>query len=105
MKYPKFVVAATLLACTTLPFAATDMKMSMDTNQDGMVSKQEFVSHQEAMFDKMDKGGKGMVPVKDMEMAMRGQMMQGSRAARAEKTKMDQQARTGEGPNTAPASK
>ena len=105
MQTQRFVFAAALLASTTLSFAATDMKMSMDTNQDGMVSKQEFVSHYEAMYDKMDKSGKGMVPVKDMEMSMRGQMMRGERVSRAEKTKSDQAARTGEGVNTSPAPK
>jgi hypothetical protein len=104
MQTQRFVFAAALLAGTTLSFAATDTKMSMDTNQDGMVSKQEFVSHHEAMFDKMDKSGKGMVPVKDMDMSMRAQM-RGDRGSRAEKTKSDQAARTGEGVNTAPAAK
>jgi hypothetical protein len=105
MQSQRFVIAAALLAGTSLSFAATDMKMSMDTNQDGMVSKQEFLSYHEAMFDKMDKSGKGMVPVKDMEMSMRGQMMRGDRASRAEKTKSDQAARTGEGVNTSPSPK
>jgi hypothetical protein len=105
MQTQRFVFAAALLASSTLSFAATDMKMSMDANQDGMVSKQEFVSHHEAMYDKMDKSGKGMVPVKDMDMSMRGQMMRGERNSRADKTKSDQSARKGEGVNTAPAPK
>jgi hypothetical protein len=104
MQTQRFVFAAALLAGTTLSFAATNMK-AMDTNSDGMVSKQEFLSYQEAMFDKMDKGGKGMVPVKDMDMSMRGQMMRGDKGSRAEKTKSDQAARTGEGVNTSPAPK
>lgn len=100
MKTTQIVFAAALLAGTTLSFAATDMKMSMDTNADGMVSKQEFLSHHEALYDKMDKGGKGMMPVRDMEMSMRSQMMRGERASRADKTQMDQRARKGEGPST-----
>jgi hypothetical protein len=84
------IVAATLLAGATATFAA-----GMDTNGDGMVSKQEYISHHEAMFDKMDKGGKGMVPVKDMD-----------RATRAETMKSNERARKGEGAATpAPANK
>jgi Ca2+-binding EF-hand superfamily protein len=104
MKYPRLVLAATLLAGTSLSFAAAHMN-TMDTNGDGMVSKQEFLSHHEAMFDKMDKGGKGMVPAKDMEMSMRGQAMRGDRASRADKMKMDERARKGEGAVPAPAAK
>ena len=99
MKTTKIIFAAALLAGTTLSFAAGHMN-SMDTNADGMVSKQEFLSHHEAMYDKMDKGGKGMVPAKELEMSMRSHMMRGERASRADKTKMDQRARTGEGPGT-----
>jgi hypothetical protein len=107
MKTSRFILAATLLAGTSVSFAAahTGNMNPMDSNGDGMVSKQEFVSHHEAMFDKMDKSGKGMVPMKDMEMSMCSQAMRGERGSRAEKTKADQQARKGEGPNTAPAAK
>jgi hypothetical protein len=104
MKTFRFVVAGMLLAGTTASFAAAPMnKMSpMDTDGDGMVSKQEYLSHHEAMFDKMDKGGKGMVPVKDMEMSM----MRGDRASRAENMKANERARKGEGAATpAPANK
>ena len=102
MKTSRFIVATMVLAGSTASFAAAHMnKMSMDTNGDGMVSKQEYVSHHEAMFDKMDKGGKGMVAVKDMEMSMRG-----DRASRAENTKANERARKGEGATTpAPANK
>ncbi len=103
MTTSRIIVAAMLLAGTTASFAAAHAnKMNtMDTNGDGMVSKQEFISHHEAMFDKMDKGGKGMVPMKDMEMSMRG-----DRASRAETTKSNERARKGEGAATpAPANK
>jgi Spy/CpxP family protein refolding chaperone len=102
MKSSRLIVAAMLLAGTTASFAAAHMnKMNMDTNGDGMVSKQEYISHHEAMFDKMDKGGKGMVPMKDMEMSMRS-----DRAARAETMKSNERARKGEGAATpAPANK
>jgi len=50
-----------------------DMK-KMDSNGDGMISKKEFMKHQESMFDKM-KGSNGMVSMKDMEMMNDGMMM------------------------------
>ena len=46
-----------------------DMKM-MDTNGDGMISKDEFIKHHEIMYDKMKKSSNGMVSVKDMQMMM-----------------------------------
>ena len=51
-----------------------DMKM-MDTNNDGMISKAEFMNHHEAMYDKMKKDSSGMVSVKDMQMMMHDMMM------------------------------
>ena len=51
-----------------------DMKM-MDTDNDGMISKQEFIKHHESMYDKMKKGSNGMVSLKDMQM-MHDMMMQ-----------------------------
>ena len=45
------------------------MKM-MDTNSDGMISKDEFMKHHEMMYDKMKKSSNGMVSVKDMQMMM-----------------------------------
>ena len=100
MKTSRFIVAAALLAGTTASFAAahTNTMPRMDANGDGMVSKQEFMSHHEAMFDKMDKSGKGMVPAKDVDMSMR--------AARADKMRVNERARKGEGAETpAPAAK
>ena len=52
-----------------------DMKM-MDTNNDAMISKEEFMKHHEAMYDKMKKGSNGMVSVKDMQVMMHDMMMQ-----------------------------
>ena len=46
-----------------------DMTM-MDTNGDGMISKDEFIKHHEIMYDKMKKSSNGMVSVKDMQMMM-----------------------------------
>ena len=52
-----------------------DMKM-IDTNNDGMISKEEFMKHHESMYDKMKKGSNGMVSLKDMQMMMQDMMMQ-----------------------------
>jgi hypothetical protein len=104
MTSSRFIIAGMLLAGTTASFAAahTNKMDTMDANGDGMVSKQEYISHHEAMFDKMDKGGKGMVPMKDMQMSM----MRGDRASRAENMKANERARKGEGAATpAPANK
>ncbi len=42
------------------------MKM-MDTNKDGMISKDEFMKHHEMMYEKMKKNSAGMIDMKDME--------------------------------------
>ena len=52
-----------------------DMKM-MDANNDAMISKEEFMKHHDAMYDKMKKGSNGMISVKDMQMMMHDMMMQ-----------------------------
>ena len=44
-----------------------DMKM-MDSDNDGMISKQEFMKHHESMYDKMKKSSNGMVSMQDMQM-------------------------------------
>ena len=49
------------------------MKM-MDANNDGMISKEEFMKHHDVMFDKMKKDSNGMVSMKDMPMMMDGMM-------------------------------
>ena len=48
-----------------------DMKM-MDINNDGMLSRDEFIKHHEATYEKMKKNKDGMVDMKDMEMMQRG---------------------------------
>ena len=48
---------------------------SMDTNNDEMISKEEFMKHHESMYDKMKKGSNGMVGMKDMQMMMDDSMM------------------------------
>jgi Ca2+-binding EF-hand superfamily protein len=96
------ICAAALLAAALPASAAMDAKMALDTNQDGMVSKDEFIKYHEAAFDRMDKGGKGMVPVADVERSMRGEAMRGNRSSREERATMDDRARKGQAP-TAPA--
>lgn len=43
------------------------MMEQMDTNGDGMLSKDEFMKGHEVAFDRM-KGAKGMISIKDMPM-------------------------------------
>lgn len=76
------LLAASLYGCAQdgmmrqgLMQGGMDMKM-MDTNNDAMISKEEFMKHHEVMYDKMKKGSNGMVSVKDMQMMMRDMMMQ-----------------------------
>ena len=45
------------------------MKM-MDANNDGMISKDEFMKYHESMYDRMKKDANGMISIKDMPMMM-----------------------------------
>ena len=54
-----------------------DMK-AMDTNHDGMISKQEFMKYHEKMWAMMKKNKSGMVDMKDMEMMHDGMMKDGA---------------------------
>lgn len=54
------------------------MMQQMDTNGDGMVTKQEFMAAHEAMFDCM-KGPDGMISLKDMPMHERRMGMEGGK--------------------------
>ena len=64
--------AAILIAASGSAFAdhhlkgGGEMKM-MDTNGDGMISKDEFMKAHEMMWDKMKKNSAGSVDMKDME--------------------------------------
>lgn len=44
------------------------MMQNMDANKDGMLSKAEFMTSHEAMFDAMPKNKDGVVDMKDMAM-------------------------------------
>ncbi len=44
---------------------------SMDTNGDGMLSKDEFMKAHETMFDSMPKNAQGLVDIKQMHGGMR----------------------------------
>lgn len=74
MKKLHLISIAALLSVAGVSVAQMDTKM-MDADNDTMVSKQEFMKHHEAMYEKMKKNSKGMVDMKDMEMAMQTGMM------------------------------
>lgn len=68
-------MAVALIGASASSMAMDDMKMSknmdmkaMDTNGDGMISKDEFMKYHEMMYDKMKKNKTGMVDIKEMEM-------------------------------------
>ena len=51
------------------------MVKMMDANNDGMISRDEFMKHHDSMYDKMKKGSNGMVSMMDMQMMMEEMMM------------------------------
>jgi EF hand len=76
-------LALGVTVCASLPSVARDemdcrdghgmMQMkNMDTDNDGTVSKEEFMKAHEAMWDKMKKNKDGLVDVKEMQMKHRG---------------------------------
>jgi hypothetical protein len=85
MKKVIFISAAILFAASGAAVADHHMKgeggmKMMDTNKDGMISKDEFMKHHEMMWDKMKKNSTGSVDMKDMEamhkeMSMKKDMM------------------------------
>lgn len=68
--------SATLLGASASAFAMGHMKNdcmamqmeAMDANNDGMISKDEYMNYQAMQWDKMTKNKDGMVAMKDMEM-------------------------------------
>ena len=78
-KSQSVVFAAILAVAAASAMAADSMGMdmkAMDTNKDGMVSKDEYMKYHEAMWMKMKKGKDGMVDMKDVGM-MHGDAMKG----------------------------
>jgi hypothetical protein len=81
------VVAGIFASSSYLAIAADDMKSGkgmmmgnmmkkMDTDNDGMLSKEEFMSGHEMMFDRM-KGENGMIALSDKQMCCGGMMGHG----------------------------
>ncbi len=67
------LISAAILLASGSAFANHHLKgeghmKKMDANGDGMISKDEFMKHHEAMWDKMKKNSAGSVDMKDMEM-------------------------------------
>ena len=76
-----FVIVSGALMCSSIPSMAADhmkcghgmMKMkNMDTDNDGTVSKEEFMKAHETMWDEMKKNKDGLVDVKEMQMMHKG---------------------------------
>ena len=70
-------LAAGAFVCISLPSVSADdmecphgmMQMkNMDTDNDGTISKEEFMKSHEAIWDKMKKNKDGLVDLKDMQM-------------------------------------
>ncbi len=74
-----FAFAGTSLAMDDMKPQGMMMDMNaMDSNHDGMISKQEFTRYHDAMWAKMKKNKSGMVDMKDMEMMHAGMPKDGS---------------------------
>lgn len=82
MHHKTLVLAIALLTASSATLAAhhekSDMGMEkmkmMDTNGDGMISKDEFMKAHETMYMQMKKNQAGMVDIKDMHMMMQKKM-------------------------------
>ena len=82
MKKIALLLALAFAGATSPAWAKDDKKMdmkmdmkSMDTNGDGMISKEEFMKFHEMMFDMMKKNKSGMVDIKEVEAMHRDMQM------------------------------
>ncbi|HEU4851140.1 MAG TPA: hypothetical protein VFT37_03180 [Telluria sp.] len=89
------ILAATVLLSVAGPSMAgcggghkSDHKM-MDTNGDGMISKDEFMKYHESMWDKMKKTSAGTIAVKDMDMMREHHMMGSGKMDKMDKMEKD----------------
>ena len=82
-KIASTLLVSALMCGATMAFAHDDAKhdrmhshmASMDTNGDGMISKEEFMAFHQAMWDKLPKNKDGMVTMKDLEDMHHDKMM------------------------------
>lgn len=73
------LAVATLMCISSVAFAhheeGRDHMKAMDTNGDGMISKDEFMKASQDHWDKMPKNKDGMVVIADMEKMHEDKMM------------------------------
>ncbi|MFD2365520.1 EF-hand domain-containing protein [Pseudoduganella sp. GCM10020061] len=95
MKKLAIVITAVLCAAAAPAFAGGDKHMGdkhmsemhmqnmkmMDTNKDGMISRDEFMRFHETKWNEMKKNSSGMVDMKDMHM-MHDKMMKDDKSAK-----------------------
>jgi hypothetical protein len=85
--------AALAMADDAMKSDAMHSKMSMDANNDGMVSKDEYMNYYQSQWDKMPKNKDGMVMMKDMNMMHHDKMMSGQGAMMEGKDMKDDKAK------------
>src|SRR5512144_468672 len=82
-KLASSLLASALMCTATMAFAHDDTPhhgmhshmASMDTNGDGLISKEEFMAFHQTMWDKLPKNKDGMVSMKDLENMHHDRMM------------------------------
>ncbi len=68
--------------------AGDDMKCPADTNEDGMVTKEEFMTYHEKMFDEADANKDGSLDAAERKV-LHGKMMEGRCGSKADDAKPD----------------